>query len=86
MGQIVNLILEEFASGCVPGSDQIQHIYVSSAPPQSLRRLLHHPNRLSSMSGSVPLGSSALTFEKWQGHITTQMVYVHTQKVLGFPW
>ena len=38
------------------------------------------------MSGSVPLGSSAFTSEKWQGHCTAQMAYIRTWKILSFPW
>ena len=37
------------------------------------------------MSGSVLLGSSALTFEKWQGHCTARTAYIHTKKIQGFP-
>ena len=37
------------------------------------------------MLGSVPLDSSALTLEKWQGHCTVQMAYLCTQRILGFP-
>ena len=46
-----------------------------SAPSPSLRRLLYHPNRWRSMSGSVPLGSSTLTSKKWQGNFTAQRAY-----------
>ena len=79
MGQIVNLIQEEFAlSGFYlrlcswKQSNTTCNCFKCSS--SSLKRLLHHPNRLSSISGSVPLGISALTFEKWEGHCTGTMV------------
>ena len=68
------------ASGYVPGNDQTQCANVSSVPPPSLRRLLHRPHRLSSMSGLVTLGNSALTSERWQGHCTAWTTCICTQK------
>ena len=74
------------ASGCVPWSDQTQCTGIASTPPPSSQRLSHGPSRLGSMSGSVLLGSSALTFEMWLGHYTAQMAYICIWKILGFPW
>ena len=91
MSQIVNLILEEFAlcgfklSGCVPRSNWKQHASMACAPPLSSKRLSCHPNRSSSMSSSVPLGSSALTSEMWLVHCTAGMAHVHIWKILCFP-
>ena len=82
MGQIVNLIPEEFGlSGFQPQvvfPEAIKHHV-------SLRRLLHLPNRLSSTSASVPLGSSVSTSKKWHGHWTARMTCVHTQEIPSFP-
>ena len=50
------------------------------------KRLSHCQSRLSSMPGSVPLGSSALTSETWLGHYTVWMPYICIPKILGFPW
>ena len=51
-----------------------------------LRRQSHHTSRLSSVSGSVPLGSSALTFKLWLGHYKAQMACVCTWRILVCPW
>ena len=74
------------ASGCVPWSYRIQCAGIVSVHPLSLKRLLHHPSRLSSMSGSVALGSSALISEMWLGYYTAWTAYIHIWKILGFPW
>ena len=74
------------ASGCVPRCDWTQHAGIASSPPQSSRRLSHHPNRLSSMSSLVPLDNFALISEMWLGYCTAQMAYIHIKKIQGFPW
>ena len=73
------------ASGCVPWSDWTQHVSIVSAPPLYSKILSHGPSRVRSMSGSVPLGSSALTSEMSVGHYTVQMAYVCIWKITGFP-